>query len=258
MIDKNLYIHVGVDEAYKNYKAESMISEEVETYYESIEYKMKRPDLLGKTLHVTKNQFSNVYKIVEDLSVQLEMEQPEVYVFEDFFYGIESYGMKNYWIEVSAKTIRDFSISELTFLFARELYKIKEGVVYNTMLKNQVFQLQDRVPTIGSMLKKGSQVSFYHWCRLENYTADNFGYLCCKDLTACIRAIVAMVLNSKLMLSEIDMSEFVRQASEINKLDDEVSSYTKADESLPYAPMRVESLLAYAMSRRGMLARKEC
>lgn len=257
MLKKSNYVHVGTDEAFENYKKESIIGEDVENVYNTIECCMKKPDLLGKTLKVSEKQFSKVYFIVSEICDFLDMKKPEIYVFEDFFYGIESYGMQDYWIEISAKTIRDFTNSELRFLFARELYKIKEGVVYQTMLKNQVFGMQASMPVIGDFIKETSRLKFNHWCRLENYTADNFGYLICKDLTASVNAIVAMVLNSKSMLSEIDMSEFIKQASAINKIDDIVTNYTKADEMLPYVPYRVESLLAYAVSRRGINARKE-
>lgn len=186
----------------------------------------------------------------------MDMEEPKVYVFEDFFYGIESYGMGEYWIEISAKTIRDFNEKELTFLFARELYKIKYEVVYRITLMHEMFKIYNTIPVAGDAMEKISKAKFNHWCRLENYNADNFAYLHCQDLTACINAIVAMVLNSKSLAEQIDMKAFIKQASEINKLDDTVSNYTKSDEILPYAPYRVESLLAYAVSKRGMKARK--
>lgn len=257
MIDKKYYLHVGADEAFDNYKKEITFSDDIDEVYNAIEVKMKRPDLLGKTLKVTEKQFASVYKIIKEIAHMLEIKIPDVYVFEDFFYGIESYGMGEYWIEISAKTIRDFNKKELEFLFARELYKIKAGVTYQTMLINQATQMYQALPAIGNFMSKAAKNKFNHWCRLENYTADNFAYLYCKDLHASINSIVAMVLNSKLMLEQVDMQAFVEQASEINKLDDEVSNYTKADELLPYAPMRVESLIAYSVSKRGMEARKE-
>lgn len=255
-MDKRQYIHVGADAAYENYRADMGIGEEIQEIY-SIECGMKKPDLLGKTLLVTKNQFPLIFEIVNNMAHQLGMESPKIYVFEDFFYGIESYGMGEYWIEISAKTIRDFTKKELEFLFARELYKIKEGVTYHTTLMEQLQKIYVTIPAMGELISKTSKNKFNHWCRLENFTADNFAYLYCKDIRASVNAIVAMVLNSKEMLEQVDMKAFIKQAADINRLDDEVSNYTKADETLPYAPFRVESLLAYAMSRRGMQARKE-
>lgn len=257
MINKSNYQHVGTDDAFNSYKKEIGIEGDIADIYKSIEAKMKKPDLLGKTLKVSERQFQEVNNIVESIAVKLNMEKPAVYVFEDFFYGIESYGMGEYWIEISAKTIRDFTPKELEFLFAREFYKIKDGVTYQTALVNQLTEIYAAVPTVGTIISKAARNKFYHWCRLENYTADNFAYLYCKDLSASINAIVAMVLNSKALLEQVDMRAFVEQASEITRLDDTVYNYTKADEMMPYAPMRVESLIAFSVSKRGMQVRKE-
>ena len=60
-----------------------------------------------------------------------------------------------------------------------------------------------------------------------------------------------------MLAEQVDVKEFISQASEINKLDDMVLNYTKADESVPYAPHRIQNLLAYAVSERGMRKRKE-
>lgn len=257
MISKKLYLHIGVDEAYADYKKEMPLKDSVEEVFNTIESKMKRPDLLGKTLLVTQTQFPNIHKIVTSLAEYTDIDVPEVFVFEDFFYGIESYGMSKYWIEISAKTIRDFTEDELMFLFAREFYKIKYGYTYQSMLMNQICKVYETIPTIGDTVSKVTKNKYNHWSRLENFTADNFAYLYCKNIRACINSIVALVLNSKSMLDEIDMKSFIAQASNINKLDDRVSNFTKADETMPYAPMRVESLLAYIISKRGMQARRE-
>ena len=40
------------------------------------------------------------------------------------------------------------------------------------------------------------------------------------------------------------------------RLDDDVFNYTKADEPVPYAPHRIQNLMAYAISERGLRARE--
>lgn len=256
MISKDRFLHVGTDKAYCEYKEEIALQDTVEEIFEDIDSRMKRPDLLGKTLLVTDKQFPGVYDILTKLSKYMDMEMPEMFVFEDFFYGIESYGMDQYWIEISAKTIRDFSEKELEFIISREFYKIKFGLTYQRTLMDQMFKIYETIPTVGETVSMVAKNKFNHWSRLENFTADNFGYLYCKDIRSSVNAIVAMILNSKSMLDEIDMKSFVSQAANINKLDDKVSNYTKADEPIPYAPMRVASVLAYAVSPRGMKARR--
>ena len=244
------YIHNKQDEAFEQYRNGVMFQESIETVYEEIDYKMKQPDFLGKTVRVTQKQFPEVYQIVKDLSVKEQIEQPEVYVYEDYYYGAESYGISQPWIELSAKTIQDFTREELIFVLAREIYMIADGVTKQKTMMEERFKVIRQMAT--NELEQVSKLSFYHWYRLVNYSADNYGYLMCGSIKSSINAILMMVLNSKMLVEQVNIKEFIGQASEINKLDDMVFKHTKADESIPYAPHRIQNLLAYAVSERGM------
>lgn len=244
------YIHNKQDEAFEQYRSGVMFQESIEKVYEEIDFKMKQPDFLGKTVRVTEKQFPEVYKIIQKLSVKGQIECPEVYVYEDYYYGAESYGISKTWIELSAKTIQDFSKEELTFVLAREVYKIADGVTkHKTMMEERFKVIRQMAP---NELEQVSKLSFYHWYRLANYSADNYGYLMCGSIKSSINAILLIVLNSKMLVQQVNIKEFIGQASEINKLDDMVYKHTKADESIPYAPHRIQNLLSYAVSERGM------
>ena len=249
------YIHKGQNEAFEQYRDGVMFQEDIEKVYEEIDYKVKQPDFLGKTVKVTAKQFPQVYRMIQELCAYEQMECPAVYVYEDYYYGAESYGINRYWIELSAKTIQDFSEDELKFVLAREIYKISDGVTrQKTMMEERFKMIRQLAP---NELEQVSKMSFYHWYRLANYSADNYGYLLCGSIKSSVDAILMMVLNSKMLAGQVDVKEFISQASEINKLDDMVFNYTKADESVPYAPHRIQSLMAYAVSERGMKAREE-
>ena len=242
------YIHKGQNEAYEQYREGIMFQEDIEKVYEEIDYKVKQPDFLGKTVKVTEKQFPQVYRMIQKLCDYEQMECPAVYVYEDYYYGAESYGINNYWIELSAKTIQDFSEDELKFVLAREIYKIADGVTkQKTMMEERFKMIRQLAP---NEIEQVSKLSFYHWYRLANYSADNYGYLMCGSIKSSVNAILMMVLNSRMLAEQVDVKEFIGQASEINRLDDMVSNYTKADESVPYAPHRIQNLLAYAVSNR--------
>lgn len=246
------YIHKGQNEAFEQYRDGVMFQEDIEKVYEEIDYKVKQPDFLGKTVKVTAKQFPQVYHMIQELCTYEQMECPAVYVYEDYYYGAESYGINSYWIELSAKTIQDFSEDELKFVLAREIYKISDGVTrQKTMMEERFKMIRQLAP---NELEQVSKMSFYHWYRLANYSADNYGYLMCGSIRSSVDAILMMVLNSKMLAGQVEVKEFIGQASEINKLDDMVFNYTKADESVPYAPHRIQSLMAYAVSERGMKA----
>ena len=249
------YIHIGQNEAYEQYKDGLMFQEDIEKVYEEIDLKLRQPDLLGKTVRVSEKQFPTVYRMVQEMSKCSDIDSPPVYVYEDYYYGAESYGIRNCWIELSAKTIQDFSEKELRFVLAREIYKIADGVTKQKTMMEERFKIIRQIAP--NELEQVSKMSFYHWYRLANYSADNYGYLMCGSVKSSIDAILKMVLNSVMLAKQVNVKEFIAQASAINGLNDMVSNYTKADEAVPYAPHRIQNLLAYTVSDRGMNTRKE-
>jgi hypothetical protein len=251
-MERENYIHSRQNEAYVKYRDGVSFQEDIESVYEDIDYKIRRPDLLGKTVKVTDKQFSDVYLILKEIAESDRVQIPEVCVYEDYYYGAESYGISKPWIELSAKTIQDFTKEELKFVLAREIYKISDGVTkQKTMMEERFKAIRMVAP---DDMEKISKLSFYHWYRLANYSADNYGYLMCGSVKSSVDAILKMVLNSIPLAEQVDVKEFIGQASEINSLDDMTYNYTKADESIPYAPHRLQNLLAYAVSERGMKA----
>lgn len=249
-MDRRQFIHAGQDEAFRQYQDGVMFQEGIEKVYEEIDYKFRIPDLLGKTVRVSERQFPEVYKIWDKILMDAGAGDVPVYVYEDYYYGAESYGMEKPWVEVSAKTVQDFTEQELRFVLAREAYKVADGVTGQRIMMEERFKAMRKI--LPDKMEEVSRLSFYHWYRMANYSADNYGYLVCGSIQAAVNAILKMVLNSVMLVEQVDVRDFIGQASEINKLDDVVSNYTKADESMPYAPHRVKSLMAYAVSGRGL------
>lgn len=251
-MNREKFIHINQDKAYERYKDGVTFQKDLETHYEEIDYKMKQADFLGKTVKVTEKQFAEVYELLKELSKKENIDLPDTYVFEDYYYGVESFGISKPWIEISAKTIQDFTKDELKFVLAREIYKIADGVTkQKTMMEERFKMLSQTMPIAQKEIEQIAKISFYHWYRLVNYSADNYGYLMCESVKSSVSAILMMVLNSRMLSEQVDINEFIGQASEINKLDDTVYRYTKADESVPYAPHRIQNLLAYAVSERA-------
>ncbi len=250
-MNRENYIYLKQDEAYEQYKNGVMFQKDIENVFDEIDYKTKLPDLLGKTVCVTDKQFPSLHQTVMDICSKENIRYPEIYVYEDYYYGAESYGVSNPWIEISAKTLQDFSTNELVFVISRELYKIKDGVTKQRTMMEERFKAIQRVAP--DQLEKISKMSFYHWYRLANYTADNYGYLICGSLKDAVNAILLMVLNSRMLAENTNVKEFIGQASKINMLDDGVYNYTKADESMPYAPHRIQNLMSYAISDRALM-----
>ena len=249
-MNRKIYVNERQDEAFERYQLGVLFQKDIEEVYDDIDFKIKQPDLLGKTVRVTEKQFGVIDRMLTDMSKRANIDKPEVYVYEDYFYGAESYGVKKPWIEVSAKTVQDFSEDEFKFVLAREIYKISDGVTkMRTMMDERFGIISSLAP---KQLEKMSKLEFYHWYRLACFSADNYGYLECGSVKGATKAILLIVLNSRLLVENTNIKEFIEQASKINNLDDNISNYTKADEPAPYAPHRIQNILSYAVSERAM------
>ena len=253
-MNRSNYIHPLQDTIFQDYKEGIAFQEDIKNEYEEIEYKMRLPDLLGKTVKVGPHQFPNVLRIMSELTNNTPIDSIPVHVYEEYYYEAESYGVDNPWIELSAKTITDFSDEELKFMLAREVYKITDGVTKQKTLMNERFKY---LKSINSNAEDISKLRFYHWYRLANYSADNYAYLFCGSIIASVNAILKTVLNSVSLAEQVNINEFIQQASEINLLDDTSSIFTKLDEPVPYAPLRIQNLFAYSLSERGLTSIKE-
>lgn len=256
MLEREWFEHPHLQVAYEEMKEVQFFEKEVMFHYEKYEQKKIIPDLLGKTVKVTERQMPALYLIIEQASRLVGCPAPDVYVYEDFYYGVETKGIGTPWIEISAKTVTDLTELELLFLIGRELCHIQMNYQYYHVLieesqKAVHFNLID-----SELLKDSLKVMMYQYSRLAHYSADCFGYALCGSLDAAFSAISKLVLNSSFLASQLYMPDFLKQSEEIEALDDDVSRFTKKDERVPYAPLRLKHLLRYASSTKGVEAVK--
>lgn len=251
-MNKEMFVHPKEQESFEEMMKVIVFNKDIEFVYINYDEKMKRPDLLGKTVKVTAKQFGYINDVVSDISKILNIEAPDVFVYEDFYYSIDSKGINKPWIEISAKTIVDFSKEELKFLIGKTLCNIALNHTKYYMIGEQLInQLNSGIFTGSKTLSETWKLTMYKWSRITHYTSDNFGYLMCKDIKASTMAIIKFILNNKFLAENLNIAEYIKQAEEINKLNDKVYNYTKLDEVIPYGPFRIKSLIAFA-SLRGI------
>ncbi|AKL95683.1 hypothetical protein CACET_c22370 [Clostridium aceticum] len=256
MIEKDLFIHPLEEILLQEMIHTVVFDEDVMYHYKNYTEKMRKPDLLGKTVKVTKHQFPELYHIAERISDLLGMAAPCMYVYEDFYYGVESKGVNEPWIEISAKTVTDFTKAEMTFLLGRELCDIYlKHNYYNTMINEllEVLENSSLLP-MSQQLATHWKMIMYKWSRVAYYTSDCFGYLICNSMEASINAIKKSILNNCFLAENMNLQEYIKQGEEIHLLDDDVLNFTKLDEIVPYGPFRIKNLLSYAASSRGVRA----
>lgn len=258
MLDKKLFTHPLEEMVFKEMMDTISFGDEMMYHYQNYTEKARRPDLLGKTVKATANQFNEIHMIARKIASSLSMEMPNLFIYEDFFYGVESKGAAKPWIEISAKTIQDFSEQELTFLIAKEMCGIKlEHTYYRTVVNEMMGALQNNASFLGAdAFKDIWKTIMYKWCRFTCYSSDCFGYVECGSIQSAISAINKLILNNIELANRLNLLDYIKQGEEINLLDEEVHLFTKADEIVPYGPFRVKNLIAYASSRRGIEAIK--
>ncbi|WP_343346240.1 M48 family metallopeptidase [Terrisporobacter petrolearius] len=255
-MDIKYFRHYDEEYAFNELKKVLSFNEELESLCVNIEEKLKYPDLLGKTVRASENQFTQIYRILERQAQLANIEVPDLFIYEEFHYGVQSKGTTKPWIEISAKTVQDFSDDEIEFLIAREIYNIKNKVTYY----NGIFEELLKILSNGSFLIGVDtlidtiKIKMYQWSRLTNYSADNYGYLNSKNIKVCIHSILSLVLNSVYLSKNVYIASYIKEAQKINELDGIVYDYTKLDEMVPYAPHRIKNIISYASSDRGMKA----
>lgn len=225
---------------------------EVLTYYTEFEARLKKPDLYGKTLRLSERQMPELWAIVKKVSAVAKISPPPVHVYEDFYYGVEAKGAGSPRLEISAKTIEDLSVESLRFLIAREICRIKWNMQKTALIMEQVLEMSNEKNLLTNLLpgtqtlSEGLRITYASWSRLSHYTADRFGYLVIRNISVCVRTILALVLNNVKLAENVDVKEYLKQMNDIYLLDDLVSRFSENDETIPYGPLRIKNLLAFA------------
>jgi hypothetical protein len=255
MPDKKLFTHELEHEAYQTMQSAIMAETDLRNYYEQFVKPALIPDLLGKTVKVTPKQLGWVYSLAENIAATLDMDIPDIFVYQSYYYLVESKGLDDNWIEISAKTLADFNSEELLFLLAKEMCAIKLRHTYYETLVKYGLQAADSIPLLSSQeVQAIFKAKLYRYIRIAGFTSDNFAYLQCRNLKTCINAIIKTVLNDIYLAGQISVPEFLKQGAEINGLQEDAHNLSKMDELSPYSPFRIKNLIAYAASERGMQA----
>ena len=255
---KEIYFHPAYAEKTKELNDLIPFQDEIIACYAEYEGKLKKPDLYGKTVRVSEKQFPDLYRLVESLAKGANIPLPRLYIYEDFYYGAEAKGAGSPRIEISAKTLADFSPVALKFLLAREVCRIKHGMVKLARVAEQAMSMIDQVNFLPGKdtMNKSFQIAYASWSRAAHYSADCYGYLATGDIEAAVKTILTLVLNNLPLVERVDVRDYLKQAREIYLLDDVVSRYSQNDEKIPYGPLRIRNLLAFAASRKVIAMQK--
>ena len=251
-IMQEIYFHPLYFEKLEELERTMPFQDEVVTYFTEFEGRLKKPDLYGKTLRLSERQMPELWAVVQKVSEKGKISPPPIYVYEDFYYGVEAKGALSPRLEISAKTIEDLSAEALEFLIAREICRIKWHMQKTALAMEQTLEMSNEKNLLTKLLpgtqtlSEGLRITYANWSRLSHYTADRFGYLVSRNISVCVRTILALVLNNIKLAGKVNVREYLKQMPDIYRLDDLVSRFSENDETIPYGPLRIKSLLAFA------------
>lgn len=228
--------------------------------YRNFDLEKDLPDNIGKCLEVNNVQLPNLYKVIVDLCRIIDIKIPEIYVYVSPYFSLSAEGLDNPWIQISAKSLENFSDEELRFVIARELVHIKlDHIKYEVLCEEFAKNIEtaSRFITIPGFAAIGQQaIDVYkerfrliaaNWTRVSEYTADRCALAACDyDIKSAVSAILKQILNSNELAKHVDLPSFLKQTEAIMSFNTIAAKYTRMDEVVPYGPFRIKELISFA------------
>lgn len=247
MISIKEFQHPLEQAALDNVLESTLAKDTLVEYYRKVVVTQKKTDLLGKAIKASPKQFGELFHILEELANMAGISVPDIYIYEDFYYGADVDGLDNPWIEISAKTIEDFTEPELRFMLARQIAKIISGHLQVRAITEQFCELRERIVSFPFIEYK---LASNKWLRIANLSADAAGYIMTNDLQSACSSIIKDVLNSKILAENVDVIEFIIQSEDMDSQYCIFSRLAHNQQAITYAPYRLKELIRFASSDR--------
>jgi len=220
--------------------------------------RMLRVQYTGSYLKVTKTQFPDIYKVLEEVCATIHLNDiPDLYINNESGINGFAVGSENPMIVISRRAVDWLPHEELIGLIGHEAGHIKSGhMLYQDMA--QVIPLLGSVVGsatlgIGNLVSAGLEAALFEWYRKSELTADRAGVLACQDYKSFIKVLIKISGAPKTSFDKIDVNEFINQAREFESYDyDSMDKVAKAASIMwqdhPWTVLRASELLKWVES----------
>lgn len=233
--------------------------------FEEIEEEGALPDLLGKNILVTRNQFPKIYSIVKDIAKALEMPIPQAYVYDNYKCVIDSEGIRIPRLEISARLVKEFKNNELIHVIAKEMYHIKFGHIYYEVMAEKTMSLLTSLPNIPgiNILKQfgsdfaaqGTNFHFqaisFKWFTQACFSAENFAIAYTNDIGSSISATLLGIFNERELAQSININDYLGQIAKIELCIGPAATLERINEVIPYGPYRIDNMIKFVLTDNG-------
>jgi len=233
--------------------------------FEEIEEEGALPDLLGKNILISENQFGNIYKIIESIALLLEIPIPQTFIYDSYDCLVDSEGIRIPRIEISARVIKEFTEKELTHTLAKEMYHIRAGHLLYEVMSEKIMGLFNVIPNLpginivkqfgGDLAAQGASFHFrslaFKWFSYACFSAENFAIAYTNDIKSSISGTLMGIFNERLLIDSININDYRQQIPKIETCQGPAATLEIINEVIPYGPYRIDNMLKYILSKKG-------
>ncbi|HJZ11690.1 MAG TPA: M48 family metallopeptidase [Acidobacteriota bacterium] len=214
----------------------------------------------AERVRVGPRQCPKVYELFRESCAVLDIKEiPEIYLATVYTPNAFSFGIQRFTVVLLTGLVDLLTEDELRFVIAHELSHIKcNHMMYRTLLYilNYV-----GIELFGTLFKVASiaffplEMALRSWERKAEFSGDRGGLLVAQDIGIVQSALVKLAGASKSLLNEINMKEILKQADELQNMDDEIfvramKMYHTAIRSHPFPIIRIKELHNWSQSNQ--------
>lgn len=204
---------------------------------------MEKNELLGKSVKVSRRQFPDLHRLIQECAQTLDVATPNVYVAQSPHLNAGTYGTDTEaFIVLNSALVDAFDEAQLKFVLGHECGHLQNNhVVYRTAAE---FLAQGVISAVKWAMAP-AQVALNAWSRRGEITCDRAGLLCCRDEEVALSSMLRIAVGSQTLSEEIDVDEYLEQ---LEDLQEGMGRFREYLEDHPYLPKRVKALKLFAAS----------
>ncbi|MDP1552148.1 MAG: M48 family metallopeptidase, partial [Methanobacteriaceae archaeon] len=217
--------------------------------------RVMRLQYTGSALKVNKNNFPDIYKLLEEACEILQINIiPDLYISWDYSINGFTTGSENPLIVLHSGALDLLNQDELLYLIGHEVGHIKSGHMLYHEMGEVIPILGDLIASatlgLGGIVGIGLEAALFHWYRMSELSADRAGLLVCQNNDAVISALMKMSGVPKEFYDKIKIEDFIQQAREFQGYDyDSLDKVAKAATIMwqehPWTVMRAHEILKW-------------
>jgi Zn-dependent protease with chaperone function len=175
------------------------------------------------SLRLTPKQCPEIYALFREACEILDMDEPELYLWQNPFPNAFAIGMERHTVVISSGLVDMLDYRELQGVMGHELGHIKSGhMLYRTIaiFLSVIGLVAARNLPFVNLITQALIYALYDWTRKSELTADRAGLLVSQSEDAAISTLLKLAGGSQRTAQMLNVQEFVKQADDYEDMDE--------------------------------------